>query len=520
MQKEFLYLEEYLRMRVHDAPLHYIANPGNWGDALIRYGTIRFLQERGFTFQEILCDGRELNFSAPEGSIMLFGGGGGWCRLWKNTPKLVTALAQRFNVIVLPSTYEHPYSIPNTDFFCRDQFESVVQMPQALFCHDLAFYIGSLQGSTGQGNGYFFRTDAESAQRIPLPPTNIDISLKGSHLSPIYDLVDAVDQWAVVYTDRLHVGILGCLLGKEVHLYPGSYFKNQAVYRSSLKPYFNRVHFHEYDEESPLLISMPLRTELKGTNRIPWPIRVINLQRRADRRAAFQAYHDTLTISYTFKEAVDGQRLDPAELHTKGVLDPKCQTFTLGQLGCALSHRELWIECITSGQPLIVVEDDASVHPSLTHQLPSLLAQLPPAWDILLLGYNLDSVLEVEPFHGTTMRTVFVSTQDPSESDSPRFILEAYLKSELQPSMQRLHHAFGTCGYVVSPQGAQQLLTGCFPLTNRSVPIAALGKTLASQANIDVLMNRLYKELQAFAIVPPVIVSPNDKSQSDVSLGG
>lgn len=40
-----------------------------------------------------------------------------------------------------------------------------------------------------------------------------------------------------IYTDRLHVAILGALLGKQVNLYPTKFKKNQGVYEYSLKKY-------------------------------------------------------------------------------------------------------------------------------------------------------------------------------------------------------------------------------------------------------------------------------------------
>jgi exopolysaccharide biosynthesis predicted pyruvyltransferase EpsI len=46
-------------------------------------------------------------------------------------------------------------------------------------------------------------------------------------------------------TDRLHVAIASSLMGKEVHLYAGSYFKNKEVFLSTLKEYFPNVLFHD-----------------------------------------------------------------------------------------------------------------------------------------------------------------------------------------------------------------------------------------------------------------------------------
>ncbi|REK15786.1 MAG: hypothetical protein DWQ37_08180 [Planctomycetota bacterium] len=248
MDEAFESLRTNLTGRLRGTRAYYIANPGNWGDALIRQGTLRFFRDSGLdvpeapTVQQLMAQ--------PPGGVVVFGGGGAWCRLWNHAELAVTMIKQRFEVIVLPSTYEMAYAIPKTTFFCRDRYESQANVPAATFCHDMAFYLkGSVHAATaGQGSGSFFRTDAESSRRRPIPPDNNDISLRGDHLAEIGGFVQALEPFASIHTDRLHVAILGCLLDKDVHLYPGSYFKSRAVYLSSMKDHFANITFHENDE--------------------------------------------------------------------------------------------------------------------------------------------------------------------------------------------------------------------------------------------------------------------------------
>jgi hypothetical protein len=180
------------------------------------------------------------------GATLIYGGGGGWCRLWNHSIGTLKRVQRLFrHVVVLPSTYELAYSLPNATFFCRDRYESRENMPQATFCHDLAFYLGRQAAAPGSGKGTFFRTDAESAHPGQLPASNNDISLRGGHLWDTAPFVQAVADCAEVYTDRLHVAIAACLLGRTVHFYPGAYFKNRAVYLSSMQDYFENVRFCE-----------------------------------------------------------------------------------------------------------------------------------------------------------------------------------------------------------------------------------------------------------------------------------
>jgi exopolysaccharide biosynthesis predicted pyruvyltransferase EpsI len=250
MQDRFTILEETLKAECGRGPLYYIPNPGNWGDGLIRYGTLKFLHDININYKELTRSNRDWLFPLLRGGTVIYGGGGGWCELWNHSVAYVTKLKRRFNVIVLPSTYELSCSIPNTIFFCRDVFESKKNMPNAIFCHDMAFYIGKqfLRKGKGSGKGYFFRCDAEGVNRTKVPSCNNDISLKGNHLSEVSQFFDEINRFEIIYTDRLHVSIAACLLKKEVHLYPGSYFKNRAVYMSSMKDYFENVYFHgEFD---------------------------------------------------------------------------------------------------------------------------------------------------------------------------------------------------------------------------------------------------------------------------------
>ncbi len=177
--------------------------------------------------------------------MLVYGGGGAWCRLWDHS-KRVCELGRRFeSVIVLPSTYERRFEMERTTFHARDRFESRERMSDASFCHDMAFAIGPLEYPKGSGDGRFFRLDKEASGRVDIPPDNRDISMEGNQHTPVERLFEAIARNAVVHTDRLHVAIAGCLLGREVHLHASSYFKIPAVYRSSMEGRFPGVYLHD-----------------------------------------------------------------------------------------------------------------------------------------------------------------------------------------------------------------------------------------------------------------------------------
>jgi exopolysaccharide biosynthesis predicted pyruvyltransferase EpsI len=252
MRKEFTQLAQVMLDPSNRRPYYYMNNRGNWGDGLIRQGTLKFFHKIGFHYYELsLHRGKVFQFFEYYLPLVLrgtliYGGGAGWTNFWPRSYKTMNNIATSYQkVIVLPSTYEKRADFPNITYYCRDRFESLDTIPEAVFCHDMAFFLEMQSAGKGNGEGYFYREDIESSGRISIPPENVDISAQGNHLTPTGPFFDTIDQYKVIYTDRLHVAIAGCLLKKEVHLYPGGYFKNKAVYRSSMQGIFENITFHE-----------------------------------------------------------------------------------------------------------------------------------------------------------------------------------------------------------------------------------------------------------------------------------
>jgi len=244
MRKEFFLLENIIKDTCGNNKVYYLPSSGDWGNALIRYGTLKFLRFIGIQYTELKSyhDAKLME----EESILLFGGGENWQDVNEGSIGILRNIHKYFHtIIVLPSTYQATYSLPNTIFFSRDRYDSKKHMPDAPFCHDLAFFIEPIPSVKKSTTGYFFRTDEESSGKLEIPPENSDISLKGSHLSSVYPFIDTISQYSIIHTDRLQVAIVGCLLGQEVHLYAGDNFANKAVYLSSIEGYYANVYFHE-----------------------------------------------------------------------------------------------------------------------------------------------------------------------------------------------------------------------------------------------------------------------------------
>ena len=94
---------------------------------------------------------------------------------------------------------------------------------------------------------------------------------------------------------------------------------------------------------------------------------VINLSHRKDRLEKFKQNNADF-ISYDVLKAVDGYDVSYSNLQTMGFdtdhewIDPILNTsLTKGEVGCFLSHWDVWIKCVEMNDPVIVLVDVARI---------------------------------------------------------------------------------------------------------------------------------------------------------------
>lgn len=255
MYKCFSLLSEMIHEVSESNPIIYVPNAGNWGDALIREGTLKFFRDHSIKYLEIPFFNTfwtniiktPLIEKFVRDSVLVYGGGGAWYKTFNSGANFVYHIHQYFkSVIVLPTTLMTPLKTDNVIYYCRDNFDSKLYYPNAVFCHDMAFYLNDIrlkEEGTGKGDGYFFRKDEESSQQLFVPESNIDISSLGNEMTPISPFISKLNEYSTIHTDRLHVAITACLLNKQLYFYSGSYYKNEAIYHSSIENYFKKVEF-------------------------------------------------------------------------------------------------------------------------------------------------------------------------------------------------------------------------------------------------------------------------------------
>ncbi|KRX49218.1 Cullin-1 [Trichinella murrelli] len=124
---------------------------------------------------------------------------------------------------------------------------------------------------------------------------------------------------------------------------------------------------------------------------------LINLLRRPDRRLRMLACFAVLGLEVRLVEAVDGRMLEPADLNAIGVKqmpdyqDPyHKRPMTLGEVGCFLSHYNVWRDMLDRGYRRVVIfEDDLRFTRSFRRQVGVVMAELDanvPDWDLVYLG--------------------------------------------------------------------------------------------------------------------------------------
>jgi exopolysaccharide biosynthesis predicted pyruvyltransferase EpsI len=250
----FIHLEEEIQRVTNGKPFIFVVNQGNWGDALIRYGALRFLRSHNFKYTAIgykeamtITTRRLKRLTGQEVPPMVFSGGGVFNGIYKGGKQFHKLLRRFGPTLLLPNTLKMPLKdmgLQDGDIiFRRDKFESTEAGPDTPFCHDIAFFIRPLTATVGKGEGNFFRQDAEAPANFTFPEGNRVLSADGDQSTPVAGFFEVLAQFDAINTNRLHVAIAGALLGRKVNLFPNSYLKNHAIFRTSLEPFYPNVRF-------------------------------------------------------------------------------------------------------------------------------------------------------------------------------------------------------------------------------------------------------------------------------------
>uniref|UniRef100_A0AAY4DHS7 procollagen galactosyltransferase n=1 Tax=Denticeps clupeoides TaxID=299321 RepID=A0AAY4DHS7_9TELE len=210
-----------------------------------------------------------------------------------------------------------------------------------------------------------------------------------------------------------------------------------------------RAHNSLKDEEESFIHSV-LEVNVEPSKYLPAPVRhpdklgfdevfMINLKRRTDRRERMlRALHEQ-EIACEIVDAVDGKSLNVSEIHDMGIhmlpgySDPyHGRPLTKGELGCFLSHYNIWKEIVARGlKTTLVLEDDLRFEVFFKRRLQNLMREVESEgldWDLIYIGRKRMQV-------------------DHREKAVPNI-----------HNLVQADYSYWTLGYMMSLQGAKKLL--------------------------------------------------------------
>jgi GR25 family glycosyltransferase involved in LPS biosynthesis len=143
-------------------------------------------------------------------------------------------------------------------------------------------------------------------------------------------------------------------------------------------------------------------------------MKIINLERRFDRKQNVQTQFNTYSIQPSWVNAVDGQTLSPTPELKQLFLNNDFGS-RRGVIGCALSHYRLWEELVNDPvhDYYVVFEDDITLCEDFKTKLDAVLSG--PLPDLLFLGYHMFSHKRKEV--QSVYDSVNASTLHPFQND-------------------------------------------------------------------------------------------------------
>jgi len=293
-------ISDYLKALPRET-LYFRPNRGNAGDSLLAHATFQLFKSHQIRYRL-----PQWHLFNPQGKTIVFGGGGNLVPYYTQARDFIRRYhraAKRF--IVLPSTISQHRELlrefgPNVDIICREtvSYEHVRKhalKAGVMLMHDLAFslnpqdtltqkpplsrhllcralslswtqqelgylarrVLGQLPGPASDSVLSCFRTDAEQGETL-VPTENWDIAREFAYGTDnrtvsayvSHALLNVLNRYDEIHTNRIHICIAGALLGKPVALYPNAYYKCRAIFEHSIAGRYPNVRWMGSEENA------------------------------------------------------------------------------------------------------------------------------------------------------------------------------------------------------------------------------------------------------------------------------
>lgn len=243
------------------------------------------------------------------------------------------------------------------------------------------------------------------------------------------------------------------------------------------------------------------------------PLFVINLDRSADRLSRFMADNALPGLAITRFPAVDGSKLDRAQLvATKVITDDLI--YSDNAVACSLSHLQCWQKVIDLGRAAVICEDDAV----LRHDFVELHRRFETALDgadLIYWSYNFGLHMAYEQ-PGLGVVTVIPDNQYLDDEEN----VATFKANRTPTNLFRPRRLWGMACYSITPKGARKLLDLVLPLRNGQVDVVCRTGLALETVNrgwvsmcLDADLGLVHaREMDTWIAVPPVAVHRTDKS--------
>lgn len=236
-------------------------------------------------------------------------------------------------------------------------------------------------------------------------------------------------------------------------------------------------------------------------------VKVINLERSLERRTEFIKINEGL--NFEFVNGVDGNLLSEGDLNNNQNFIPPLPFPSRGAYGVALSHLKLWELAINNKTSLTIAEDDAVFRADFQSKSLEVMSQLPADWDIILWGWNFDSILSIAAMPHISPSVILFN------QDELRRNVNNFRGGKGQPHPFKLDKCFGIPAYTISPKGAGVFKSMCFPMRNFELFFPVLNRKIPN-TGIDVAMNKIYSATNSYVSFPPLVVTKNEHESSTI----
>ena len=215
-----------------------VLKPGGWaGDQLIWAGARNVLRQHGVAFRQFPSDREALACYRPSKQLYVYGSGGYCEGNHSLLTRLPPILARYESVTIMPSSFDTNYepvarflaelnagvTVYARERYSFEQARDCCRYPERIHLdHDTAFQFNFLPWIKPLGQGQGMLDDVGG---------RIAICEK---VQSVKDLMQYVNGFATVQTDRAHVAITAAMLRKPTRVYPGTYHKLRGIYEFSL----------------------------------------------------------------------------------------------------------------------------------------------------------------------------------------------------------------------------------------------------------------------------------------------